>query len=349
MKKLLHALAGLLALQAASVFADDNKFESFSIQKVSGSASKIKAAGASDFKAAQPSETYKAGSVGKTGDQSTITIAFDAENQFRLLPNTEVSISTSTRDPKFRKVVDLTMEKGGVKVDLDNFPKNYQLRVQTPTAVCGAVGTRFEVTSSKDGTSNNFQCDRGSISAKSIDDNGFDAPVISKGQTLQAKAAPGKDNSYTQLSTQGGDMQVAVGSSEKVNVAENSSFEYAKERGNNPVALHVKKGSVGGNKEGHYLVDGDKVQDFAKKENGPALMDDYIVAAQKEGDTKAKLGMAKDDATKEKLEEQLDRDAKDANEKRKAMMEFRRVLGDTIGSGLRQTMGGSRPTSSMGH
>jgi len=130
--------AGLLVLGVAVLPSFADSFDAFTIQPARGSSCEIKPKDASIWSEAKTGAIHKAGAAGRTGSGSTLTVAFDEQNRFRLLPKSEVVISTSTRDARFLKTVDLAMSKGKVEVDLDAFPKGHQLKVQTPTAVCGA-------------------------------------------------------------------------------------------------------------------------------------------------------------------------------------------------------------------
>ena len=144
MKTFTFGIAGMLIAFTSSLTADP--FDTFHVQSIKGTC-KIKAEGASAWDAVQEKAAYKAGSSGKTERASAMTVAFDPQNTFRLLPETEVIIRTSTHAAKFRKI-DLEIahagKNGGVHVT-ENLPEGYKLEVQTPTAVCGTVGTEFEV------------------------------------------------------------------------------------------------------------------------------------------------------------------------------------------------------------
>lgn len=332
--------SGLVVLLAGAAMAHGEPFDQFTVEGTRGDSCQIKAKGASAWAGAAKGSVHPAGSAGKTGGGSTITLAFDEKNRFRILPKTEVLVSVSTRDAKFRKVIDLSMGDGNVEVDLDAFPENYQFKVQTPTAVCGAVGTRFKVQSSG-GQSNNFETEQGSIYAASRDDGSFYAPSIKAGQSLQANVAPGKENSYTRLKVQGGKMPVAFGSrSSKLDVSEGAVVQSAQEHGNNTeeVALKVESGSVGGHGQGRYLVKGGKVDDVSDDSDASDMVDDYVSLAQKEGGLRAKLDEAKargaSGAEISKLEKQLDEAADRATEKRKELFQHREVIRSTIRRGV---------------
>ncbi|MBI4025277.1 MAG: FecR domain-containing protein [Verrucomicrobia bacterium] len=330
----------VLLLSAAE---DQDPFDTFTVQQAHGDACEIKSAGASAWKPAKEGETHKAGSAGRTGSQSTLTVAFDAKNRFRLLPKTEIVIRVSTRDAKFRKVVDLTMNKGGVEVDLGALPENYQLKVQTPTAVCGAVGTEFTVNTTDD-QSNFFVCENGTIFAQSTEDGSFSAPTIGAGQSVRADLAPGKENSYGRIETKGGKMPVVLGADDhRFDVQDGTVFLVAQAftEKTDQVALKVEKGGVSDKdkdyKAGYYAIDGKEVTNFSsdKQGKGPALVEDYLVAAKKEGNTRTKLKQAESPDEKERLTRELDDAAKKATEKRRALFEYRKVIRDAVRGNMR--------------
>lgn len=333
------AVVGLFVFTFA-VLANAEPFDQFTVEKVRGDSCDIKGKGAPDWKKAAEGAVHPAGSMGRTGGGSTITLAFDEKNRFRILPKTEVVVSVSTRDSKFRKVIDLSMKAGNVEVDLDAFPEKYQFKVQTPTAVCGAVGTRFKVETSG-GQNNSFQTEQGSIFAESRQDGSFYAPSIKAGQKLEADAAPGKENSYTRLKVGGGKMPVAFGSRDRnMEVAEGSVVKTAQEHNNSTeqVALKVEGGSVGGHGSGQYVMKDGKIEDLSDDHDGAGLVDDYITLAAKEGALQAKLEKAKSEGASaseiSKLQQDLDEAAQKATEKRKALFQHRDVIRRAVRSGV---------------
>ena len=333
------AAAGLLT--AAFAFAANAEpFDQFTVEKVRGDSCEIKTRGSGDWKAASEAAVHPAGSGGRTGVGSTITLAFDEKNRFRILPKTEVVVSVSTRDSKFRKVIDLSMKDGNVEVDLDGFPKDYQFKVQTPTAVCGAVGTRFKV-SSQGGQNNSFETEQGSIFAGSREDGSFYAPSIKAGQTLEANAAPGSENSYTRVKVRGGKMPVAFGSRDRsLEVSDGAVVRTAQEKSNSTdeVAMKVEGGSVGGQGSGQYVMKGGKIEDLSDDSDGADLVDDYVALAEKEGAMKARLENARASGASSseisKLEQQVDEAAEKATGKRKALFQHRDVIRRAVRSGV---------------
>lgn len=268
------------------------------------------------------------------------TVAFDENNRFRLLPKTEVEIRTTSMSGGFRKVVDLKLTKGKVDAQLDKFPENHQFKVQTPTAVCGAVGTQFEV-EYDGGLQNTFQCDKGTIFAESTQDGSFKIPKIQKGQSLSATVEPGKENSYARLTAKGGSLEAAFGSEKnQFEIPSDKAVRVAQERdsGADQVAVKVHGGKG-------YILDGGEAHDVSGDAKLSKLLSEYLDLAENEGEAKLMLEKAKAQGLTggeiEQLERELDRRAGAATARRKELFN-RDVIRDTF----RRNMdpGASRPT-----
>ncbi len=337
----------VLQLSLLPSFAAE-KLESFKIQQVRGASCKIQPEGASEWKSAKDGDEYKEKSIGKTGGDGNFTVAFDDNNRFRLLAKTEVVISPATRASGFRKV-NLGLAQGKVEVELEAFPKDHEFKVQTPTAVCGAVGTKFIVTTDAANQST-FTCQESSITARPLDYNGkeYDGFVaeIGKGKTLEATVTPGEQNSYASLKTDGGTIPIAVGSEDnkKFEVKEGSRIELAQEQTEKTekVALKVEKGGLKGLDSSYYLVDGKEVTDYSSKVNdqdGPALVNNYLAASKEEGKLKSKLERAEgaSESDIKKMEGDLKKAADKATDARRKMMDARDVMRRVISDSLRST------------
>ncbi len=355
-KAIAFSLAGLLIGGRVTSLCLADEFDSFTVRKTRGKSCEIKPKEDAAWKEAKKGESYKTGSTGRTGSDGTLEVTFNEQNCFRLLPETEVVIKTSTSDPKFRKVIELGMNKGGdVEVELDAFPKGYQLKIQTPTAVCGAVGTHFKVKTGGWKGSTTFTSQEGTIFAQSSQDSSFHAPKIEKGQSLLATVNPGKENSHTTLEAKGGAMPIAVGSeNNKLDVKEGSKIELAQEytEKTKEVAIHVESGSIkvekkdgkaDEHKEGYYVVDNGEVLDYSKeKDKGPDLVKDYLVAAEKEGSVRVELEEARIKGEPEdKLKEDLNKAAERATEKRRKMLDARDAIRRAVRDGM--NMNNMRP------
>lgn len=285
----------LLLAEGVAVAATESSFENFTVREVRGDACEILPAGSTAWAAARDGERHKAGSRGRTGARSSFVAAFDENNQFRLLPDTEVKVQTSTRDPKFRKVISLNMDRGSVEVDLKAFPKNHQLKVQTPTAVCGAVGTEFTVRSARR-DANRIECREGTVFARSVADGSFRAPAIRAGEALDAELAPGKENSHVRLKTEGGDLPIAFGSdAARFTVREGSVVQVAQQRADDTrqVAMKVERGRVGDAGAGRYVVESGAVRNVSNDARLSGLVDDYVALARAEGGVRGELDAAR--------------------------------------------------------
>lgn len=325
MKNLLLIIVGFLTItSSALVFAGD-KPEVFTIQDVEGDC-KIKPPDAT-YQPAKINENYPTGSSGSTGPDGTLTIEFDQQHRFLLLPKAEVVIGLSTRDPKFQKEADLSLNlnKGGIRVI--ETKKDYELKVQTPTAICGAVGTDYMVEVNNNGKKNLFKCKEGTITAQSREDSSFKASKIKHGQSLDATVVPGKENSYASITTKGGEMPISFGSEDQLKVKEGSEIILAQEKTekNTPAVLRIKNGNIDGKGEGRYVVEGDKMISYSK-DDAPKLVDQYLEAAKKEGD----LNFKYKETPSASNQEALDKAAEDASEKRRALLDYRDVIRRTV-------------------
>jgi hypothetical protein len=341
--RLLKNLSGGLfasAVFAAASFGSEN-IETFTVDKIQGKSCQIRPKDG-EYQTAKAGETYTVGSSGKTGGGSWLTIVFDKDHRFNLLPNAEVLINRETKSAKFREAgnVILSLKKGGIKVDEKS--KDYSLKVQTPTAVCGAVGTSYSVQTI--GTKTIFSCTEGEIKAASEEDNSFETS-LGENQGLTAETIPGKENSFTRISNPQGKPEVAFASGDAAELGGGTEIEFAQEKvrnSNRPVAIRINKGSVDGNKSGRYVIDDGKFVDASKKEDGVALVDDYLDAANKEAGVRSKklrtmsAEEADDDAEVKKA-------AEDASEKRRKLMDARREMRDAVRRG-QEMMRGPGPT-----
>jgi hypothetical protein len=212
-------------------------------------------------------KSYPLNSWARTAAASTLVVEFSPNNIFRLLPNSEIQVSgAGETNAKFRRVVQLTT--GAVSLDLSALPKGSEIKVETPTAVCGAVGTVFSV----DALSGTFECTRGRIFAKSNQDSGFQAESISGSITL----APGVENAGDSA-TISGRFQINGRSFE----AENIKLRLAKAKGgSSTAAVEVTRGDSD-LPSGSFLVKDGKWSSVPPQLSG--LHSDYLDAALHEG------------------------------------------------------------------
>lgn len=155
----LGSIAAMLILGAIGSYAAQFAPE-FTLGECVGTC-EIAAAGSSTFVAAEKGKKYAYGATLKTGRKSSIAIILSEGNEFRLLAE---SVAVAAEDPndKTFKVVKLKAGQTDVKLD-PSFHKTNKFRVETATAVCGAIGCHFSVNTS--GKTTSIKCDEGDIEA----------------------------------------------------------------------------------------------------------------------------------------------------------------------------------------
>ncbi len=221
------------------------------------------------YKPVKPETAYPFGTVLKTGRRSTMDLELSPGNTFRLMPRSKLAVNADTRNPKLKV---LKLEQGTVKLKLDKFPKGQKLQVETPTAVCGALGTRFTVSfeaaaeaekavAQKGSRKNAVTCSEGSISVasrfkvKDLPAEGatFNAPVVEKGTEIVAVIHEGKENSYTDITVKRGALNIEYGVAKGAKLSvkpekdKPARFVCALEKSDSAVAgaaLAVKSGAV---------------------------------------------------------------------------------------------------------
>ena len=167
------------------------------------------------------------GTTVKTGLRSTLDLELSPGNQFRVMPRATIILSRDTKDGQLKI---LKLEHGTVEIKLDKMPAGHKLQVETPTAVYGALGTRFvvsfeddpnaeDIRAKKDSRETRLACDKGQIYAAShftIKDAVTDAktvniPAIKEGSALLAVIHEGLENTYTDFTVNRGTVSFTFG------------------------------------------------------------------------------------------------------------------------------------------
>ena len=191
-------------------------------------------------------QAYKFGTILQTGRRTTVDLQFSEGNTFRLMPRTKLQIVQDVKDPKLKI---LKLDQGTVELKLDDFKGN-KLKVETPTAVCGALGTRFIVTfegeadhsaddpdkedkiarlakDDKTGSrASRFTCTKGkvfvasrfNVAKKEVEGKTFNAPEISAGTSFAAVIHEGVENSFADISVSRGKLDINLGGNEGANL-----------------------------------------------------------------------------------------------------------------------------------
>ncbi len=276
---LLPAFAPLI--RAADAAAPD--ITGFKVLDVSDPSASIRSDEKSPYGKVEIGKTY-AFPAGIKTVRAQMTIEFSAGNKARILPQTVVNLSSETlKHPRIKLV------GGTVALELDAFPKDHSLEVATPSAVCGHVGTDFEVSAKIEGAQA-FKCSKGEIF---VNATGFKISKLGIGSEVATTEHTGKENSYCDAH-----INIPKGSAFKIKMADAakdftgaaaSGFKIAR---NKATDLHVvsfadenlktdkdqpvaKAGTA-------FVIDGDEF-----KEHADALP--YLDAAQKEGQLHTQL------------------------------------------------------------
>jgi hypothetical protein len=243
----------------------------FQVTSLTGTA--LVGASPKNYAAPKLNVPYPLGSWAKTGAGSSMVFVFSPQNIFRLLPSSELQVNGSGEAHSgFRRV--LQLKAGSVDLDLKALPKGTSIQVETPTAVCGAVGTSFSVNADE----GKYNVSEGRIFAKASGDSGFEARSVSGSFTL----APGKENAFHDANVSGSFVVNGVA------MNGSASLQIAKARGGTgKSAVRVRSGTVGGRGRGAYLMEGGALVPVAP--DLVPLHGQYLAAAQKEGGLRVAL------------------------------------------------------------
>ena len=117
----------------------------FRVIKVTGECS-LKRPKEREFSPAPESKAYPYGTKVRTGMQSSLVVIFSEGNICRVLANTHLTMSEGAGNKKLKVV---RLNEGEVEVELkeDFHSDGNALNVETSTAICGAIGCKFNVAS----------------------------------------------------------------------------------------------------------------------------------------------------------------------------------------------------------
>ena len=213
---------------------------------------------------------YNFGAMVKTGRNSYLDFQLSEANVFRLLARTALVITEDVRNPKLKI---LELDKGSVTVQLDNFPPDHKFQVETPSAICGAVGTRFVVSFEDDtivspvsatpgSRVHRFSCEQGELQVASrftVDDQiviaqSFSVDSVAAGSDMVAVIQEGLDNVYTDITVNRGRLTFKYGGDDS------TSFVVDADEGENPSRFQA---AVSKEDDGSVFVAFKMVQGFA--------------------------------------------------------------------------------------
>src|SRR5260221_3986754 len=222
------------------------------------------------YQAATVNASYSIPCWGKTEDNSSLTIAFNPENRFRLLPNSEAQVTTggeSDSSSAWHRVVSLKIGEASFDHNAGPAPAIH-LDCETPTAVCGAVGTQYDV----DATHGVYSVASGRISVSSSQEgSSLRMPCVQSAGTVTY--APGRENTYSH-----GDFSGTIVIGGNTFRASGASFTVAKGQGSSSeIAVHIGSGTLGGVGPGDYLMDGGSLKPASGK--APGAPPQYLAPA----------------------------------------------------------------------
>jgi hypothetical protein len=234
----------------------------FSVSGGTGEVGKSKTA----YAAAEAGKAYPLNWWART-QSGALRILFSPGNEFRLLPRSEVQVTgAGDAGGRFRRV--LKLNDGSVELDLQKL-EGSKVEVETPTAICGAVGTHFLVNA----VTGAFNVTQGRISASAKGDGTFAAQSVSGAFTLQ----PGRENAFVEASVTG-NFQI----NGRAYAGTGVRVEVAKARGGpGMAAVRVVSGTLGGTGPGSFIMEGAALSPVEPER--AALHGRYLAAAGREG------------------------------------------------------------------
>lgn len=241
------ALVAAVTCTAASL-ADESLITGFTVTRVQG---KCLVWDGEQSKPAELNRAYPFPTKVSTDRNSTMNLKFSEDNEFFLMARTTLVVDKNTNDPRLKV---LKLETGSIDLQLNNFPKGEKLQVETPTAVCGAVGTRFRVSFEYDATGakdpkgsrqNDISCREGRVTVGNRFQTGSSGTALAvpelgpgkiqgksdeelaKGEyQLSAVIHEGVENTYSDITVNRGKL----------------TFKYGGEKGNEVVAAPTEEG-----------------------------------------------------------------------------------------------------------
>lgn len=108
-------------------------------------------------KPAKDGTTYPYGSTVKTGRKSSLVVVLSEGNEIRVLADTTFVVDQNAKDAADKTI---RLREGRITVKLDpKFHEANKFTVETPSAICGAIGCEFDVESQ-----GNIQVNKSTIS-----------------------------------------------------------------------------------------------------------------------------------------------------------------------------------------
>jgi len=174
----------------------------FKIVKVTGDCA-VRAPDSEDFSPAEEGKAYPYGTKMRTGRNSSAIIAFSDGNQCRVLARASLAITEKEEDASFKLI---KLEQGKISLTLqEDYHETNELNVETATAICGAIGSDYDVTVTiQDGLIVVYvTCSDGSIWASGAD---FRIPLMLVGDSLTITGS--RDGTFVRLKVVDGEFRI---------------------------------------------------------------------------------------------------------------------------------------------
>lgn len=163
----LFTLAAVAGLALGAIAAQAGSFDKeFKVVKISGDCSVILPGG--DKQLAREGVSYPYGATVRTGRKASLVVVLSPGNEIRVLADTTFVADQNAKDASDKTI---RMREGRIQVKLDpKFHETNKFTVETPSAICGAIGCEFDITTSG-GTGANSTlvlCNDGSVSVSGL-------------------------------------------------------------------------------------------------------------------------------------------------------------------------------------
>ncbi|NQZ58020.1 MAG: FecR domain-containing protein [Lentisphaeraceae bacterium] len=224
-----------------------NEITGFTVTKVTHHSGRVRPGDAKKFEKIVVGRFYAFPSIVKS-NRAQIFIEFSQGNTARLLAKTILELSSpEVRHPK------LMLLNGRVALELNKFPDDHEIEVSTPTAVCGAVGTHFEISYSgedkllglakaRDQLNQSFSCSKGEIYVKT---DSFYIGRIGKGQQVVTESHQGVENAYCSVELKNvfakQSFHIKITDQSEFTALKNCSFEIARPKNQDDENISIVK------------------------------------------------------------------------------------------------------------
>jgi hypothetical protein len=139
---------------------------------------------------------YPYGATVKTGRKASLVVILSEGNEIRVLADTKFVADQNAKDASDKTI---RLREGRIQVKLDEkFHQTNKFTVETPSAICGAIGCIFDVETEGEAEVNSSSvfCKEGKVRISYTDGNGKPGEVtLTTGDSIRVTSKVGKDQS----------------------------------------------------------------------------------------------------------------------------------------------------------